>query len=84
MANKDLSPIEKQALEYAEKSNKAVGFPNTNITRPVELAFLSGAKVMKGKAVLAFAAYLENYCGMSIDESRYRGLLNEFTKQLEK
>lgn len=84
MAKKELSPIEKQAKEYAEKSNKVVGFPNTNISRPVEIAFLSGANIMKGKAVLAFAKYLENYCGMSYDESRFRGLLNDFTEQLEK
>lgn len=84
MTKKQLPPIEIQAKEYAEKSNKAVGFPNTNITRPVELGFLSGANVMKGKAVLAFATYLENYCGLDTCEKRYRELLNDFTKQLEK
>ncbi|NDV93461.1 hypothetical protein D0T84_00825 [Dysgonomonas sp. 521] len=84
MANKELSSIEKRAKEYAEKSNKAVGFPNTNIARPVELGFLSGANVMKGKAVAAFATYLENYCGLDACEKRYKELLNDFTKQLEK
>lgn len=84
MAKKQLSPIEKEAKEYAERSNKAVGFPNTDITRPVEIGFYSGASVMKGKAVLAFAAYLENYCGLDACEKRYKELLNAFTKELEK
>lgn len=84
MAKKQLSPIEKEAKEYAENVNLIVGFPNTNITRPVELGFLSGANVMKRKAVLAFATYLENYCGLDACEKRYKELLNDFTKQLEK
>lgn len=84
MINKELTAIEKQAKEYAEKSNKAIGFPNTNITRPVEVGFLSGANVMKGKAMLAFVTCLENYCGLDTCEKRHRELLNIFTKELDK
>ena len=74
--------LEDKAQKYAEKSNKAVGFPNVDITHPVKLGFISGSNNMKIQAIEAFELYLSNYCGLDVTDKRYNELLTVFKNNL--